>query len=157
MKLKRVVRKYYSKSLGKIVTKVYKYDTARYGKRRKKSLLLVGKSGKVYNKRLESLLSKYEDFSDKEMIKTYVDYYSTQKQRITIKSIETKMLTNRYEKMFVNAGYTIEEAAEEIGVAAEDLLNEEYWEKDVFTTPNGKEYKFEFRYDDSVFVGGGKK
>jgi hypothetical protein len=59
-------------------------------------------------------------------------------------------------KMLANTGYSVEQLATKLGVSPEDLLNKENWTsangQQYFKTPDGDEYRFEYKYDDEVFV-----
>ena len=59
-------------------------------------------------------------------------------------------------KMLANTGYSVEQLATKLGVSVEDLLNKENWSsvngQQYFKKPNGPEYRFEYKYDDEVFV-----
>ena len=68
----------------------------------------------------------------------------------------SKKTENRREKMFINAGITLEEAANELGANDYDLLNENLWSTDDDDNPifkwEGEFYLFNFTYEGSVWT-----
>ena len=53
--------------------------------------------------------------------------------------------------MLINAGYSPEEAAAELGVSESDIMNTKNWSGDVFTFA-GLSYQFKFGYTGSMFT-----
>lgn len=151
MSTKKVKRTYYNKKLGKMITKTYEYDMSRYTGRRKKSLLIVGKNGRIYEDRLKTVLAETDDIATKQDIKAIVKQSVRRNEKLSIKSLLSKASSNKIEKMFINAGYTEAEIIEELGVTAEDLYNEENWQNSTFNF-GGKAYDFVFSYVGKVLI-----
>ena len=151
MSIKRVKRTYYSKKLDKTVTKTYEYDVSRYTGRRKKSLLIVGKNGRIYEDRLKTVLAETDDIATKQDIKAIVKQSVRRNEKLSIKSLLSKASSNKIEKMFINAGYTEAEIIDELGVTAEDLYNEANWQNSTFNF-GGKSYDFVFSYVGKVLI-----
>lgn len=152
-KPKVVKRTWFSKKLNKYVTKSYTYDVNRYIKRRSgKSLLLVGKNGRVYKDRINNFKQQFDE-SDRAIIDAQIDYYQSHGIKISERTLMSKLTENRYAKMFINAGYTLEEAAKELDVQEAELFDEKNWENNKFKNPRtGKEMSFTFNYYGSVWT-----
>ena len=152
-KLKTVTRKWYSKKLGQYVTKTYTYDVSKYVKKRAgKSLLLVGKNGKLYKERIKEFKEQFDEY-DKAIIDAQIDYYQSHGKKISERTMVSKLTENRYAKMFINAGYTLEEAASELDVEEAELFNPDNWDNDTFKNPKtGKTMTFKFNYYGSVWT-----
>lgn len=131
--------------------------------KRKNSPLLVNKRGQIqgknYEKYVKSLKNKidradYFDMIDK--IKSWGLTRDTKGKELTLKSLISQTKENKREKMFVNAGITLEEAAKELGANAFDLLNESLWDYDEEHNPvfkwNNQFYIFTFTYEGSVWT-----
>ena len=58
---------------------------------------------------------------------------------------------SKIEKVIINTGYTPEELAAEMGINADDLLDEDNWDGDIFKLGD-RTWNFEFRYDGSIMV-----
>lgn len=159
-KIRTIRRKYFSKKLGKEVIKTYKYDYSKYVrnsgyKKRGKGLLLVGKKGRIYEDRLKALKASYEDITDIATIDKEIAYAIKHEEKITDKYLRSRLAKDKYMKMFINAGYTLEQAASELGVVEEELFNESNWEGGTFTSPrNDKKFTFQFTYYGSVWIDG---
>ena len=151
MSIKKIKRTYFSKKLGKTVTKIYEYDASRYTGRRKKSLLVVGKNGRVYQDRLDEILAATTDIGTKEDIKATVKQASRNKEKLSIKSLSSKVSTNKIEKIFINAGYTEEEITKELGISSKDLYDPSNWKDSTFTH-GGKTWDFQFSYTGKVMI-----
>ena len=163
---KTVKRSWINKD-GTRVTKVYTYNDYKPNKSRR-SKTLVYKNGKV-NKKV------YNDFADsisnsdisqasklklllelEQEVKAAHDY----KRKLTISGFKGKIeykSGSRLDKdeanrrmFFINAGYSIEEAAEELGVDEAMLLDPNNWDGSVVNI-NGKKYKVSFTYTGSMF------
>ena len=95
----------------------------------KEILGLVGATGVFYSKAIVQKAIKESD-------------------SITAKSLLSRIVFEKRESMFVNAGWSVEEAAVEIGTTPEALLNEDNWKlgHGIFVDPiTGEMHKFVFR------------
>lgn len=131
---------------------VYKPQTYRE-KRGGKSAALVGKRGKVYQKRIDELLAAAPDRTTRNEIQAEI--YNWQRhhkgQKLTMRGLTSVLEDNRYAKMFINAGYTVEEAAKSIGTTVDALLDPANWSERGRVLTIGKDkYSFEFSYYKSV-------
>ena len=156
MSTKRIKRTWWSKSQGKYITRVYEYETVKTGgrvttkSRSRRSKLIVGKNG-VYQDRLEELLTATSDPAMRAEIKAKVREAVRKKEKMTIKSLLSKISESKIEKAFINAGYTEKEILDELGVPRDVLFNEENWSGSEFSY-GGAVYDFVFTYTGSVLV-----
>lgn len=153
--MKKIVKRtYYSKKLGRNVTKVYTYD---YKKRRSgKNLLLVGKNGNEYTDRINDLLSSITDPALKADIKAIVRQSKIDKEKLSMRTLQSKLTTDKYEKMLINAGYSIPEFEKEYGITFSEFSNPVNWKQDAaghweFSTGTAT-YQYQFRYEGSILV-----
>lgn len=149
-----VVRKYWSKKKRDYVTKTYTYE----GKSRR-GKVLVSKSGKVNKKNVEAYrqqIDNNDNFSqaEKRMLKADLDNLIRQRskngQKMTTTGFEGYEAETRVERFFVNAGYSVSEAAETLGVSEEELYDENNWQGNVLTV-GGQSYEVKFNYTESMF------
>ena len=104
-KPKVVKRKWFSKKLNKYVTKSYTYDVNKYIKRRSgRSLLLVGKNGRVYKDRINNFKQQFDEY-DRAIIDAQIDYYQSHGIKISERTLMSKLTENRYAKMFKKMNY----------------------------------------------------
>lgn len=118
-------------------------------------LTVIGKRG-IYKERLEALVKQFEDEED---YATAFDLEALEEQlesdvakgkigRITAKSLISRAQQSKIARMFINAGYTVEQAAEEVGVSVDTLINEKNWDGSIFTVPKtGAMWHFVFNYN----------
>lgn len=146
--MKTVTRTYYSKRAGNFVTKTYTYDKKYSPKKGGKSLLIVNKQGKIFKDRLAKLLDSIDDPADKADIIATVEQFKASHKNTSLrtKSLISMIEENRYKKMFINAGYTLEEAATEIGTTEKDLFDAKNWNGNLYTNPvTGLVFIFEWQ------------
>lgn len=110
----------------------------------KRGRTLVGKNGVISSnskKNVERLVNEIrnrDDISDKEKIGLISDLETEVKtahingKKLTVNGFFAKQEEDKINRLLVNAGYTAEELAEEIGVSVEDILDEKNWNKDTF-------------------------
>lgn len=150
-KTKTIIRTYYSKKLGKYVTKTYEY-----AHKSTRGATLVSKTGKVNKKNVDKLkaeINASKDMNAAEKRATIINLDSLVKQR----SKDGKKLTesgfwgteesNDINRMLSNLGVDAEEAAFELGVSEDDILNEANWNGDIFMG----QWAFTFTYTGRVF------
>lgn len=132
--------------------KKYVYTKTSYGNISSRSQI-VGKKGinqDKYNAMLEILEASGATKFDIAEFKAEVKYKASRKDpkdRILRASwVRSRHSTNKREKMFINSGYSAEELADEIGVTAEQLLDEENWNGDYFSV-NGMGWLYTFKYN----------
>ena len=142
----------------KLVKFKQKMREANY-ERRKNSVLIVDDSGhiqkKAYNYYIEGMKGKINKADYWDMVDTVKSWTRLHKgKKLTLKGIMSRITENKREKMFLNAGVTLKEAAKEIGAKATDILNEDNW-KDIYGVKafkwNGNYYAFNFTYEGSVW------
>ena len=156
MSTKKVKRTWWSKKEQKYITKTYEYTKIKKdGKvtttsRTRRSKLIVGKNG-VYEDRLKALLDTTDDITVKAEIKAKVREAVRKGEKLSTKSLLSKVADSRIEKMFINAGYTEPEILAELGIDREDLFNQENWDGSTFSF-GGKTYDFVFGYTGNVLV-----
>ena len=157
MSTRKIKRTWWSKKQGKYITKIYEYETVKTasGKvttkaRSRRSKLIIGKNG-VYEDRLQDLLAAAPDVSVRAEIKAKVRESLRKGEKLSVKSLLSKISESKIEKAFINAGYTEEEILDEIGISRSDLFNEKNWDGSVFTY-GGNVYDFQFSYTGNVLV-----
>ena len=105
-----------------------------YGKRRDKSGVLVGSDGRQYHQKIEAVLSSIRDPGARIQAKTIIKNAHEDKERLTMRSLQSKMAFAKEEKFLINAGYTRESFEAEFGITFEDFEDESNW----ITDPEGK-------------------
>lgn len=117
---------------------------------------IVDKKGRLRHGIYEAVLDELEMAgASKEQIEDFkleVEYRTKHKQRLRVSWLQAAQndeLSN-IERMFINAGYSVEEASELTGFKKKDLLNEANWD--------GNKFKFgdqilvvDFSYKGSAF------
>ena len=165
---KTVKRKWINKS-GQVIEKTYQYDSSIYKKQsdKKAKNLVYTKSGKlkktkvleIYNALLEKgKVTKFTGIAD--ITRKIENMRITSKSKvlgnISAETVIASYMKDSLLKMLANTGYSVEQLATKLGVSPEDLLNKENWisanGKQYFKKPDGDEYRFDYNYDDEVFV-----
>lgn len=153
MKIKRVVSK---------TGKVYIYDASKYKYTHKstRGLTLVGRTGKI-NKRnvdkLKEMINKNENYSAAEKkyliadLDAYVSMKHINEEKLTSTGFFGKQQSDSIDRMFTNAGYSVDEAANLYGIPADALRDSDNWDGDEFSY-NGKTYKFTFTYTGDILT-----
>lgn len=146
--MRRVTRTYWSKKKNQFVTKVYEYKSAS-----RRSKVLVGKTGKVNQKNIDKfkeqirLSDRRED--EKRTLIADLDALVYQrhgsKKKLTISGFFGKMRRDAPSRFLVNAGYSPEEFAEEIGVDIDDVLDTNNWKDGILTIGN-RHFRFNWTY-----------
>ena len=153
MRIKKVVSK---------TGKVYIYDANRYKYTHKstRGLTLVGKSGKINKKNIntiKNIINANNNYSaaEKKYLIADLDAYVAMKhinqEKLTSTGFFGKQESDEIDRMFTNAGYSIDEAASLYGIPADELRNPNNWNGDEFTY-NGKTYKFTFTYTGDILT-----
>lgn len=156
MSTKKIKRTWWSKQANKFVTKVYEYETVKKdGKtttksRSRRSKLLVGKNG-VYEDRLKELLKSTDDPAVKSEIKAKVKEAARKGEKLSVKTLLSKVADSKIEKMFINAGYTEQEILNTLNIERDVLFDEANWKGSTFSY-DGKTYNFVFSYTGNVLI-----
>lgn len=110
----------------------------------KRSRTLVGKDGKITTnskKNVNNLIEQInlnDNYTADEKItlindlQAYVDQAHMAKKKLTVNGFFARYETDKISRMLVNAGYTPEELAAEVGVTEDEILNPDNWNKGVF-------------------------
>lgn len=174
--MKRVVRRYYSKKLGKYVEKTYEYKE--YKNVRTTKLFDV-KSGHyvIREKEWNDFINKIENddsmtdaekitiTNDLERVKNDIlkgknNYRnkSERLRRIDESSMLARISENKIDRFALNMGYSTQELADmltdeknKIIVTEEDILNSKNWENDTFSFGENT-WIFTFKYNGLPFV-----
>lgn len=139
--------------------KVYTYD---YTHKSTRGLTLVGKNGRIDKKNIQ----KFKDIIDstpgytlaekvylKADLDNMVKLRHKQKKKLTTTGFLGHKAKDDREKMFANAGYTVEEVAARYNVPAGELLDPANWSGDTFTSPStGRTYTFKFTYQGEILI-----
>lgn len=148
---KTIKRTYFSKKLNRYVTKEYTYSSIGKGG------TVVYKSGKInYN----LLKKQYPDTKSYETALDIVDLYRSKSitKRLTLKSLQTRLLENNIEKLLANFSLTPEEAATQLSILAEEEIDVSYvldgnnWVGDEFISPSGKHILLEYDYKGGILI-----
>lgn len=154
MKKHTVIRTWTTKS-GITKTKTYTYGV---GKSRR-GKVLVSKSGKLNKKNIKAFKdeinssTKYTEAEKRSLIadlNIMLKQRQKSNRRLTTTGFVGELESEAVSRMLSNAGYSIEEAATELGVSEADLLDAKNWKDDVFTI-GSVAYQFKFNYTGSVF------
>ena len=172
--MKRVVRRYYSKKLGRYVEKTYEYKDYKDVKTTK---LFNVKNGhyvlrekewndfinKIKNDTNITGAEKVTVISDLKRIKNDIlrgkNNYKTSKgrlRRIDEESMLARIAENKIERMALNMGFSTQELADmltddNITVTEEDILNSKNWENDTFSLGKNS-WIFIFKYNGLPFI-----
>lgn len=125
-----------------------------YGKRRDKSGVLVGSDGRQYHQKIEDVLSSIRDPGARIQAKTIIKNAHEDKERLTMRSLQSKMAFAKEEKFLINAGYTRESFEAEFGITFEDFEDESNWiidpEGKKRFSMNGMVYELVFDYSGQI-------
>lgn len=149
MSVKKVKRTWFSKKQNKYVTKEYSY--AYKQKRGGKTRVLVGKNGKVYKDRINEVLNDITDPATKADARARIKQAIRDGEKLTERSLAAKVSTDKYEKMLINAGYSIESFEDETGISFKDFSNRANWNGDTFIFGD-KSYTYQFNYEGNILV-----
>lgn len=166
--IKTVTRRWTNKN-GQVVEKTYQYDSSIYKKisDKKSSNLVYTKSGKlkktkvreIYNTLLEKgRVTKFTGLAD--ITRKIENMRATSKSKvlgnISVETVIASYMQDSLLRMLANTGYSVEQLANKLGVPVAELLNRDNWTsvngQQYFKTPDGDEYRFEYKYDDEVFI-----
>lgn len=166
--IKTVTRRWTNKN-GQVVEKTYQYDSSVYKKQsdKKSKNLVYTKSGKlkktkvreIYNTLLEKgKVTKFTGIADitRKIENMRITSKSKVLNNISAETVIASYMKDSLLKMLANTGYSVEQLATKLGVSVAELLDKENWSsangQQYFKTPDGDEYRFEYKYDDEVFV-----
>lgn len=136
-----VKRTYFSKKLGKNVTKTYTYNKKYvYKHKSKKGYVLVDKRGRVIQKNVDRMKDAIQsgDYSEAQKRTMIADLNAIVKNR---KKNQKKLTTRGYmgiqaedsiNRLLANAGYSLEEFSEETGISEDDIMNPDNWKDGKF-------------------------
>ena len=139
------------------------YDDTEYREREKvkrqrkgfsRKALLVSR-GKINQKRLDAIIEALYDTDGIELAEKIREQALEAEEMggtLRLKTAFSIAAQGKIEKMFINAGYALEQAAADIGTTVADLVNLANWDGSVYTDPITKiKYRFTFRYNGSVW------
>lgn len=166
--IKTVTRRWTNKN-GQVVEKTYQYDSSVYKKQsdKKSKNLVYTKSGKlkktkvleIYNTLLEKgKVTKFTGIADitRKIENMRITSKSKVLNNISAETVIASYMKDSLLKMLANTGYSVEQLATKLGVSVAELLDKENWSsangQQYFKTPDGDEYRFEYKYDDEVFI-----
>lgn len=150
--MRKVKRRWFSKKRNTWIEKEYVYN---HGKSTK-GKILVNKQGKVNQKNVENYQQQIKnnadlDEADKrqllDILNEMINQRTTQKRELTTSGFSSLEITDPITRMFNNAGYSVEEVANEYGFDIDELLDEENWNGSVYKG----EWEFVFTYTGSIF------
>ena len=133
------------------------YKTKNY-RPSKRGLTLVGKNGRITTnskknvEKYKKYINERTDLSDSDKmsliadVDAYVQSAHLHKKKLTTNGLEARYAEDKIERLITNAGYSIDEFAEEAGVSVEEVLKEKNWQDGLFL---GK-YEINFQYTGSI-------
>lgn len=165
----KVVKRRWTNKNGQVVEKTYQYESSIYKKQsdRKSSNLVYTKSGKlkktkvmeIFNALLEKgRVTKFTGIAD--ITRKIENMRATSKSKvlgnISAETVIASYMQDSLLRMLANTGYSVEQLANKLGVSVAELLDRDNWTsvngQQYFKKPDGDEYRFEYKYDDEVFV-----
>lgn len=161
--MRRITRTYYSKKLGRNVTKTYTYNSPI---RASKGGTLVYKSGKinekVYRKTLDDIernLSVADKYEFKAIMNRYIGDKEYKHKRLTVRSVQSMMAESKIEKAIINFGYDVDDLLIKISseynepdLTREWLYDPNHWNGEELILPSGQIVNFEFDYQGGVLL-----
>ena len=114
-----------------------------YGKRRDKSPVLIGSDGRQYHQKIAALMESIKDPGAKAQIKVILRNAHEDKERLTLRSLESKLAFSKERKFLINAGYDEETFEQEYGITFDEFTDEDNW-----IIVDGKKY---FRHKGRTF------
>lgn len=111
----------------------------------------IVKDGKI-NERLIDRIGENEGIEYANFARANASMYIRNNENLSYKTFLSKLADNRLEKMFINAGWSLEAAATEIGTTPNALGNQDNWVGDTFVDPmTGRVYQFVFQYHGAIW------
>lgn len=115
---------------------------------------IVTKSGKINEKMKERVVEAMKDRGASnyqiDLFEATVELRAKQKRPMRASyAFSRGGDRSKRERYIINAGWSVEELADEIGVKEEDLLNEDNWKEDYFSVDEAR-WLFEFRYNGPI-------
>ena len=151
---KVVTRTWFSKKKGTYVTKTYEYEH-----KSKKSLTLVDNRGRVMKKNVnkfkESIMNN-TDFTSCQKIMLLADVdvevavWKENKTNLTVSGFLGMQEQNSISRFLTNAGWSVEEFANAIGVDEEEVLDESNWNDGLFYVGD-RTFKFNWTYTGNFY------
>lgn len=155
--MKRNITRTWTTKSGITKTKTYTYTGK--GKSRR-GLTLVGKGGKINKKNIDKFKNEINadnSLTAAEKRGLIADLNIIAKQRVKDRSKLTttgfygELANTKVSTLLANAGYSIEEAAAELGVSESDILDSGNWYGDVLTI-GAASWTVKFTYTGSIFT-----
>jgi hypothetical protein len=153
----RTVKRTWTTKSGITKTKTFTYTGK--GKSRR-GLTLVGKNGRLNKKNVEKFKNEINadnSLTAAEKRGLIADLNIITKQRVKDKSKLTttgfygELASTKISTLLANAGYSIEEAAEELGITEADILESKNWRGDILTV-GAASWAVKFTYTGSLFT-----
>lgn len=150
--MRKVKRRWFSKKKQTWVEKEYVYE---HGKSTK-GMILVNKQGKINQKNVDKYLNSINNNKevDEEAKRELIDLLEQKIQErkdenkeLTTSGFRSLSISDPITRMFSNAGYSVEEVANEYGFDIDELLDENNWHGSVYKG----EWEFVFTYTGSIF------
>ena len=152
-KEKRVVkRRWFSKKQNTWIEKTYVYEDGRSTKGK----ILVNKQGKINEKNVEKYketiinnanLSEEAKRQLMDVLNQTINLRKDHIKELTTSGFRSLRINDPITRMFSNAGYSVEEVAEEYGLNVDDLLDQKNWNGSIYKG----EWEFIFNYTGCIF------
>lgn len=149
---KTVTRIWKQKKTGKTITKTYTYQN-------RKGSVLIDKMGRVRPKTVSEFKAAIDandsyTGAEKRMLKVDLDNYIRVRQGKKNKPLTTTGFMGHIEdekidRMFVNIGMSVDEAADAYGLNADDIRDQNNWNGDILTI-NGRIFKYQVNYSKPI-------
>lgn len=149
--MKKITRTWTTKK-GVTKTKTYKYDQKF---KSRKSKTLVSKSGKINKKNVQDFKdeimnsSEYNDAEKRTLINDLniiVRKREKDRRKLTVNGFLGEISDDAIDRMFANAGASVEEIAEWYDLDEADIRDKKNWSGDVLTIDK-KSYRFSHNYN----------
>lgn len=143
--MKKVPRTWYNKKTGEIVTRIYTYPTKgskAIVSESRKGAILTNKKGQINKRNIEVLkeaINNNKNFNEADKRAAITRLESLLKQRqldkreLTISGFLSTQEKDKINRFFINAGYTAEEIADDLGISEDDLTDNTNWNGNIFS------------------------
>ena len=124
-----------------------------YGKRRDKSMVLIGSDGRQYHQKIKAVMDSIKDPGQRAQVKVLIRNAHEDKERLTLRSLQSKLAFSREEKFLINAGYSRETFENEYGFTFDEFEDEDNWitvDKKKYFVKDGRTYELYFDYSGRV-------
>lgn len=133
----------------------------KYTRHSTRGKLIVGKGGRLYKKNLREFYQQIESSNIDELEKiAYYEYLEamvlrkrTKKEKMSTNGFLAIFEENKMAKLCRNAGRSVTDVAQELGISEDELLHNVKWvDSHTIMLNDGREFTFEFNYTTDLFT-----